>query len=213
MKICVLGATGRTGKLVVGQAHERGIDVTALVRDPARLGPTRELVNDVTPIDADDAVLTAALAGSVALVSALGPLRETPRGELAGLLTRILESADRAGVSRVVSISAAPISPPPAGESAAYRRVVLPAIRRVFRLQYQELALMDAALMARPGLDWTILRPPRLTNSAAAQSYRAEIGGPAVGGRTVTRAGLAKAVLDSLARPDWSRQIVGLAAG
>jgi hypothetical protein len=34
MRIAILGATGRTGRTVVGQAIERGHSVTALVRDP-----------------------------------------------------------------------------------------------------------------------------------------------------------------------------------
>ena len=35
-KILVLGATGGTGRLIVGQALERGQEVTALVRSPGR---------------------------------------------------------------------------------------------------------------------------------------------------------------------------------
>jgi uncharacterized protein YbjT (DUF2867 family) len=37
MKILVFGATGKTGKLVVQQALENGFDVTAFVRDPAKM--------------------------------------------------------------------------------------------------------------------------------------------------------------------------------
>ena len=37
MKIAVLGATGRTGRLVVTEARRRGHHVVAVVRDPARL--------------------------------------------------------------------------------------------------------------------------------------------------------------------------------
>jgi uncharacterized protein YbjT (DUF2867 family) len=39
MRIAVLGATGRTGRLLVGQAAERGHDVVALVRAPDRYTP------------------------------------------------------------------------------------------------------------------------------------------------------------------------------
>ena len=35
MRLLVLGATGRTGRLVVAEALRRGHDVVALVRDPA----------------------------------------------------------------------------------------------------------------------------------------------------------------------------------
>ena len=38
MKILVVGATGGTGKHVVGQALEAGHDVTLFPRDPAKIG-------------------------------------------------------------------------------------------------------------------------------------------------------------------------------
>lgn len=37
MKLAVFGASGRTGRLIVRQALDAGHDVTAAVRDPARL--------------------------------------------------------------------------------------------------------------------------------------------------------------------------------
>jgi nucleoside-diphosphate-sugar epimerase len=49
-KVLVLGATGGTGRLIVGQALERGHQVSALVRSPekaSKLNGARLVVGDV----------------------------------------------------------------------------------------------------------------------------------------------------------------------
>ena len=50
MNVAVLGATGRTRRLLVTELLARGHDVTVLVRDPARLG---ELADRVTVVTGD----------------------------------------------------------------------------------------------------------------------------------------------------------------
>ncbi len=42
MKICLLGASGRTGKAVLSQALDRGWEVRALVRDPRKISRSSE---------------------------------------------------------------------------------------------------------------------------------------------------------------------------
>ena len=62
IRLFVIGATGRTGRLLVEQALGRGHRVTAFVRNPASLGPATNLdivVGD--PRNADP--LAAALPG------------------------------------------------------------------------------------------------------------------------------------------------------
>ncbi|MGW8783886.1 NAD(P)-dependent oxidoreductase [Streptomyces sp. NPDC055796] len=74
MKLTVFGATGGVGREVVRQALDAGHEVTAVVRDPARLDvPAHErlqvaVVRDLTDEDA----LVPVLAGRSAVISALG---------------------------------------------------------------------------------------------------------------------------------------------
>jgi uncharacterized protein YbjT (DUF2867 family) len=81
MKILVLGATGATGRLIVGEAMAKGYEVVALIRSKAKSADLAgaELVEG----DARDAAaLTGAIAGCDAVVSSLGtamsPFREVP---------------------------------------------------------------------------------------------------------------------------------------
>ncbi|MFI6660621.1 zinc-binding dehydrogenase [Streptomyces sp. NPDC050523] len=67
MKALVAGATGYVGRHVVPDLKERGHAVRALVRDPDRLGPLRDTVDEVITADATD---VHALAGCCALTPA-----------------------------------------------------------------------------------------------------------------------------------------------
>jgi hypothetical protein len=76
VKIAVLGSTGRTGRLVVARALERGHDVMALARTPEQgrapaSGKLRVVRADVT----DPGSAAAAVAGADVVVSGLGVTR------------------------------------------------------------------------------------------------------------------------------------------
>ena len=48
-------------------------------------------------------------------------------------------------------------------------------------------------------IDWTIFRPPRLTNAAATGAYRTSLESPLRRARTLTRGDLARAMVDAVA--------------
>jgi len=59
MKIAIIGATGKVGQLIAKEAYERGMDVTAIVRNKAKLDTDKYAVIekdifDLTPEDVKD---------------------------------------------------------------------------------------------------------------------------------------------------------------
>ncbi|MGW7192485.1 NAD(P)-dependent oxidoreductase, partial [Streptomyces sp. NPDC054838] len=74
MKLTVFGATGGVGTEVVRQALDAGHEVTAVVRDPARLPvPAHERLRvAVVPDLTDEEALVPVLTGQSAVISALG---------------------------------------------------------------------------------------------------------------------------------------------
>src|SRR5262245_46112049 len=72
MRIGVVGATGRTGRQVVEQALARGADVLALARHPEALPRCGPGMASAAADVLDREVLAEALAGTDAVVSALG---------------------------------------------------------------------------------------------------------------------------------------------
>lgn len=95
MKIAVVCANGKAGKLIVQEALDRGLDVTAVVRGENRSATPKAISKDVFDLTADD------LRGFDAVVDAFGAWTEDtipqiPRavehlcGALAGAGTRLL---------------------------------------------------------------------------------------------------------------------------
>jgi uncharacterized protein YbjT (DUF2867 family) len=221
MKLTVFAATGRIGRQLLEQALAAGHDVTAAVRNPHALSGGRARVVAADLGAADPAVLEAAVAGADAVLSGLGPRSRADAGIASRGTAAIVAAMQAAGVRRVVAVSAAPVatvaSPgrpdPPAhdpGEGLVMRRVLTPLLRASLRDVYADLALMEDVLRDS-GLDWTVVRPPRLTDGPLTASYRTAVGRNLRRGLLVSRADVAHLMLAALDQPQTIGQAVGVA--
>ncbi|MEV4259866.1 NAD(P)-binding oxidoreductase [Kribbella sp. NPDC049584] len=210
MRITVFGATGAIGGHVVRQALDAGHKVTAVVRKSSAFEvehPSLEVVR-VAGLDAAEP-LREALDGSGAVVSGVGA-RGRKDGPVASNSTRsILTAMEASGVRRFVAISAAPLGPVPDDESFLNRRVVYPMINAFAADVYADLRLMEAAIM-NSATDWTIVRPPKLTNKPLTGHYRTVVGGTVTRGYSVSRADVAHLMLAVLDDPATIDQPVGV---
>jgi uncharacterized protein YbjT (DUF2867 family) len=211
MKLTVFGATGGIGREVVRQALDAGHTVTAVVRDSSRLAvvhPALEVV--VVPGLTDPEPLTAALTGSDAALSGVGP-RSRKDTTVASTSTRaILRAMETAGVPRFAAVSAAPVGPIPDEDGFVNRRILYPIIKSLFREIYADLARMEDEIH-RSGTEWTIVRPPRLTDKPRTGTYRTAIGANVPRGNFISRADVAHAMLASLDNPATVNQAIGVA--
>ena len=220
MKLTIIGATGGIGRQLVEQALDAGHDVTAVVRDPAKL--TREV--RAVPVDLAapaPATLQGAVAGSDGVLSGLGPRSRADAG-IASRGTRVvIEAMQAAGVRRIVAVSAAPIGtvPSPArprpakydpGDGFFMRHLFAPIAKVAFREHYVDLALMED-LLRESGLDWTVVRPPRLTDGPRTGTYRTAYGENLRGGFRVSRADVADLMLSAMDRPEAVKEVIGIA--
>ena len=103
MKITIFGATGRIARLAAEQALAAGDRVTAVVRDPARLGLSRHPALEIVTVAGvtDPVALLPALKGSDAALSGVGP-RGRKDLTVASTATRgIIAALEASGVSTV----------------------------------------------------------------------------------------------------------------
>ncbi|EDZ97334.1 NAD-dependent epimerase/dehydratase [Burkholderia sp. H160] len=106
LKIALFGATGMIGSRIAAEAARRGHQVTALVRDPARVPAGVANLQAAKADLLDAASVGAAVRGQDVVASAYAP----PQGDLAALTqaTRALvEGARAAGLTRVVVVGGA----------------------------------------------------------------------------------------------------------
>jgi putative NADH-flavin reductase len=222
MRLTVFAATGGIGRQLLEQAVAAGHQATAVVRNPGKLsvsGDVRVVAADLA--DADPAVLEAAVDGADAVLSGLGPRSNAEAGIASRGTRAIVQAMQATGVRRVVVVSAAPIGTVPSpgrpkpprhdpGDGFLMRHLLNPLAKAMFREHYADLALMEDVLRDS-GLDWTVIRPPRLTDKPLTGAYRTAIGQNLRGGAFVSRADVADLMLRVLDQPETIGQAVGVA--
>jgi putative NADH-flavin reductase len=109
VKLAVLGATGSVGRELVTQALAAGHEVTTLVREQPKPG---EMDDRVVPVLGDAASADAvehAVAGSDAVVSALGHAKGAPDDILARATANVIAAMRADAIARLVVLSSAAV--------------------------------------------------------------------------------------------------------
>jgi putative NADH-flavin reductase len=161
-KLIVFGATGATGQQLVQQALAGGYAVTAFVRDPGKLiarhANLRIMQGDLADTESIDAALAQ---GGDAVMLALGMYSSRPTTELSEGTRKIISAMQRHGIPRLLAVSSLGV-----GNSAGHGNFIVRLIQKttlkhvLADKERQEQAIRDS------GLDWTVVRPPRLMNKA-----------------------------------------------
>jgi putative NADH-flavin reductase len=206
MKLVVLGATGATGLEIVRQAIEHGHFVTAFVRSPERLKSFRDRITIMQGDLLNSAELERVIKDHDAVVSGFGPRVPISKNDahlLEQFAVALANAMLHAGVKRAVVESVAFL----------FRDTIVPPAYLLGRLLFPGI-VADASAMERvfreSELDWTIVRPPRLTNKPYTGKYRVREGHLPRLGFTISRADVANFMLKAVENHVSSRKIVGV---
>ncbi|MGN9844529.1 NAD(P)-dependent oxidoreductase [Nonomuraea sp. H19] len=199
MRITVFGAAGAVGGRVVAEALARGHEVTAVVRDPARL---RDSAAHVRTGDASNVEDVAALsAGQDLVISATRPVPGF-EGDLVVTAKALLAGLARTGVRLLLVGGAAGLTVPGTGGLTVVETPDFPPAWRPIALACNQ---QLAACRAETAVDWTYLSPPALLEPGERTGgYR--VGGEellldAAGRSAISMEDLAVALLDEAERP------------
>ncbi len=210
MQLTIFGGTGGTGEQLIHAALDAGHTVTAPARDPSKIRASHEQLRTIRADVLDPPSLDGTVDGADAVVSALGaPPGKEPITVYSIGVVNILEAMRRAGVRRFIGVSALPVTPR-TEVSVLERLVVFPILYRFFGAGYADMARMEQ-LLRSSDVDWTVVRPPRLTDGPATARYRTSVNQHLHRGRTISRADLAAAILRMLDDPHAVRTTVGVA--
>ena len=200
MKLFVIGASGRTGSLLVEQVLTRNRHVTAFVRSPERIGLRNERLTILKGNAMDENQLFNAMQNHDAVISTLGP-REVfkPSSMLRDSAIATTRAMNRSRVKRLVILSAAAHFPGIPNRIASF----------IMRNHMRDSLAMEEIVQAS-GLDWTIARPPRLTQDDYL-TYRSREGAAPKMGFTLARRAVAAFMLDAIEQKKHFHKIVGIA--
>jgi len=190
MNLVVLGATGRTGSLVVEQALAAGHTVTALVRSPEKLTSANPNLRVVTGQATDATAVSRAMEGADAVISTLGG-----KGSVIADSTQAIVAAARAaGVKRVVLLS-----------SWVVERDRMDTVTRLLTGLAMGPVIKDKSagelVLRRSDLEWTIVYPSSLTD------------GPAKGSVTELPEQAKRGMSEKISRADVAAWMVKAATG
>ncbi|MBJ8344067.1 NAD(P)H-binding protein [Antrihabitans sp. YC2-6] len=205
--VVIAGGHGQIARHMIELCADRGIDAVALIRNPAHTDEVtawgaRPLVLDLE--QASESEVADALSGATAIVFAAGagPGSGAARKDTVdrGAAVLLAAAAESAGVRRFVQISsfgAGEAVPASADENwAAYIAAKTAA---------------EVDLRARDGLDWTILRPGRLTDDDPSGLVTLSAGQIPKG--DVSRADVAAVIIALLDSPGTKGTTLMLTAG
>ena len=194
------------------QAIAAGHDVTAVARNPQALASTSARVITADFAATGPAALQPAIDGADAVLSALGARSKAGAGVACQGTRAITQAMVFAGVRRIVVVSAAPVGTVPSpgrpkppkhdpGGGFLMRNQANPLLRSSQREDYADLARMKDVLRASD-LDWTVVRPVRLTNKPVTGKYRTVFGPNVRHGVFISRADVAHYMLRVLDQPE-----------
>ena len=208
MRLLVVGASGRTGRILVDRALERGHQVTALDIEQGGDVLTREGLRVVAGDILAPDTLPAAMEGIDAIVSLVSPHpRRNGRVYVEGT-RNLTDAAARAGVPRIVVVSAQGAGVDPTRLTFFYRIVLkIPVVARL----YPDIARMETDLIARTDIDWTIVRAAVLSDGPRTGRYRTNAGDVVSGGSRISRADLADFLITVVESAEYAKQRVAIA--
>jgi putative NADH-flavin reductase len=157
MKIAVFGGTGRTGIHVVKKALAQGHEVVVLARTPEKLTVQDEKFSIVQGDVTDQSAVDQTVNGADAVISTLAPT-------LVGM-QNIIASMKKAQIRRIVATSGAGVYR--TGDEPPFSSKVISWIIKTFSKQAYEESLAIANALQDSGLEWTLVRAPRLVDKPA----------------------------------------------
>ncbi len=206
MKLLVLGATGGIGLEIVRQAVARHHSVTAFVRSPGRLAAFQGRIAFEQGDLLSTSELERAIQGKDAILSAFGPRVPVMKADanlLRDFASALTSAMRRASVRRLVIVSTAFL----------FRDSIMPPTYLFGRLFFPGV-VVDATAMERTiaesGLDWTIARPPQLTNKPFSGRYHVREGHLPRFGFHVSRADVADCVIKTAEDRAYVGKVLGI---
>jgi putative NADH-flavin reductase len=210
MKVIVFGATGGIGRLLVSGALELGHAVTAFVR-PGRPFEPRDGLHIVEGDIFDPQSVGDAIDGHRAVFCALGARTLKKANILSRAIPLIINGMHFHMVDRIITVGAAGALYPAGKYQPRLYGLLFGVARSTLLRNPMADQRAQERLLAASDLDYTIVRPPFLTNGPPTGTYRVLPDALPSSSRRISRADVADFMLQQLTDPRFHRRGVYIA--
>ncbi len=205
MRVVLFGATGPTGKFLINQALELGYQVVVYGRNASNVKFNNDAVTLITGQLDDPAAVAEAISGADAVISALGPGFKSPAGNVIARGTEtIIAGMKLGGVKRFIQVSTVSIS-----DERGKMNLINFVYSLVAKNTYDDVR-ETARVIRQSGLDWIIVRVPRLYDGPVTDNLK--VGYKGLTPRTIklSRGNLVKFIFRQLTETTHRQQTPGL---
>ena len=168
MKVLIFGASGGTGRELLKQALDKGMEVTAFVRDFTKVEdiqhPNLSVVSG-NVLNIEDVGRAVAGHDAVLYTIGAGPKRTSIREQGT---RRVIEAMEAANVKRLVCLSSFGVGDSRSDLSFFTRYVVVGIFLRHAFADHER----QEAVVKNSELDWTLVRPPHLKDGEHTGTYQ-----------------------------------------
>jgi putative NADH-flavin reductase len=169
VKVCLFGASGRVGMVILENLLDGGHSVQALVRNPNRINTAHPNLQVFQGDIYNEKNISLVMAGTEAVISALNTENRTTLSESMPL---IIHEMKKQGISRIITI----------GTAGILQARVNPEVYRFQSSESKRTSTKDAEehlkaylILKDSGLDWTVVCPTYLPTGERVGSYRFEV--------------------------------------
>jgi len=216
-RIVVIGATARSGRVIVQQALNAGYEVVGLARSPQKLAVEHERLTLVKGDVRDLASLEAALSGDEVVICVVGfptpkdPTQEIGEVDLYTVMANNLIAAMKSkGNRRLIIASSTGVEHRVDPDATAPEGASMSDLWRFnARFLYGDMADMEA-MVVQSGLEYVLLRPGFMVEEPARGDLLVAMDGTTPKQRTITYEDFAAFALAQATSNDYLNQAVGI---
>ncbi|KAB2443664.1 NAD(P)H-binding protein [Bacillus luti] len=208
MKLTIFGANGTIGQLVVKEALQNGDQVIAYVRRENALPISHENLQIVVGNLDDSKKIEEVIAGSDAVISALGPrldksrkIKALPIAAAHQMIIKVMQKLDK---KRLITLATPTIK---AKEDRSQVITILPRImaKLLFPTGYQEMKRIEQ-LVKHSRLDWTVVRIINPNVKHVDKGYNISLG-DTKGSMNVSRENVAKCLFEMTRKHEYIKKM------
>jgi len=202
VKLLLLGATGRTGKLVMKKALDKGYQVNCLSRKPERIQKSNGLtIFEGNPNNESD--LDMAISGCDKIISVLNISRKsdfpwaslrTPKTYLSDVMTKLVPIAKEHNIKRISICSAWGVAETKNDIPKWFKWFIKNSNIGVAYKDHER----QEKILSNSNIDWTIIRPVGLTNSKREDPIKETFDNKPKPNILISRKSVAEYLLESL---------------